>query len=371
MFENSYIYLFFFFIKSYYKNSSTIKIYFKEILHKISFTIIIAMINILFIYTFFEELLFLVIAKYKASLKLHQYEFLKEPLFEKLSENSLDFLIKKFNNYPNKIKLYEKLLFSYNENNENIDYNSFFIAGELTETFYVFFKLGIFVLFYTTYPLIIIKTILWFLPTGTKIKKFYFSQILIIYLILFISVIWIVHSINLPILWRFFSYQGLGTNIIETEIGLNHIVMFTIKNYIIFIFFLHQTMIQFLRNPLKINFNLFRLKFKLSKFFILKLIHSLKFKLNTKFNHVYLKTITQFKILKNLHMIFFRNFIAKILLKNHIKIVLIFYIVIKLEEQYKPKFYIIFILYYLMMLLLLLLQITRYIKTKYKANNGI
>nr|YP_010455076.1 Sec-independent protein translocase component TatC [Vischeria punctata]UUA03912.1 Sec-independent protein translocase component TatC [Vischeria punctata] len=330
-------------------------------------------------YIFFEELIFLIIAKYKTSLKLHLYELIKEPLLEKLAENYLDFWAKKFcefNKYHSITKSYEELLF--NDNNENMDNNGFFIAGELTETFYAFFKLGIFVLIYTTYPLIIIKTILWFSPAGTKFKKFNFSKILVIYLILFILIIWIVHSINLPMLWRFFSFEGLGTNIIETEIGLDHIVMFTIKNYIVFIFILHQTIIQFFQDHLRENFNFDNLNlklkfdFKLSRLLILKLIHFLKFK--TKLNNIFPITITKFLKIKNLHFIILKNFITKvrkIKIKNYIKLILVFCFILTLEELYKLKFYYILILYYLIILFFLLTQIYIYINIKYKANNGI
>ena len=43
------------------EGSDNIKIYLKELIHKINFTIIIGLINILTIYIFFEELLFLLI----------------------------------------------------------------------------------------------------------------------------------------------------------------------------------------------------------------------------------------------------------------------------------------------------------------------
>lgn len=379
MFLNSYIFSFFFYIKSNYISSGIIKIYLKELVHKFNFTFTIGLINILIIYIFFEELLFLIIAKYKTSIKLHLYELLKEPLMEKLAENSLDSWTKKiyeFNIYHNITRSYEELLLKDNGNIKNMDNNGFFIAGELTETFYAFFKLGIFVLLYTTYPLIIIKTILWFLPSGIKFKKFNFSKILVIYFILYMLIIWIVHTINLPMLWRFFSFEGLGTNIIETEIGLNHIVMFTIKNYIIIIFFLHQTIIQYFQDLLKKNSNLdslnLKINFDLTRFLIYRLNHFLKFKM--KLNNIFPISVTKFTIIKNLHIIIIKNFITKarkIIIKNNIKLLLIFCFMLGLEELYKLKYYYILIIYYLIILFFLLAQISRYINIKYKANNGI
>nr|YP_009579063.1 Sec-independent protein translocase component TatC [Vischeria stellata]QBK36848.1 Sec-independent protein translocase component TatC [Vischeria stellata] len=268
------------------------------------------------------------------------------------------------------------MLFNDDENNENIESNGLFIAGELTETFFVFFKLGIFIFIYSLYPIIIFKTILWFLPTGTKINKLNFSQILFVYFTLFISIIWIVHNITLPILWRFFSYEGLGTNIIETEIGLNHIVMFTIKNYIIFIFLLHQTIIKSFQNHFKANLKLFDLDLRLNvdskplRFKILKLIYYFKFNSNTKLNNVFPMSVTKFIILKNLHVIVLKNLITKIkkiLFKNLIKLTIILFIILGLETLYELKLYIIFILYYLIMFFLIM----THINIKYKANNGI